>query len=436
MRSISCGADSWMRRAGSLRWLATLIALILCSQTAFAQPIRFFCAWVSIDWDFRQPGRTCVGTDGVGYVWLSIPYYEPPWDWYFGQPPPISILKVCSAEGSGCGKAVFCSTDLDSYDCILSGDALALASGGLQGSIWLSAVPKQHWFPDLGEHGLLGGAGAGVSYDITWNDEAARSDTMTISAPPVNPWSGRVCPLIIVFVRCLNSQEVHVYVKSRCDFVYGETNPGGWTYDNSALTWRAEIQFETCPGDVRVEQRVVTYRDSSYDLSTDGRFNTADVLALELPIGSPSSGGLEGFDFDGDGQILADDVEVLSAFLAAGLDSGTFGDVDGNGRVTCSDLVAASASWGAIAGDANYVIELDADINGSLAASDEAAFEALTFYPDADVTLDSVVDFADYLMYLNWYGDSDPQADFDGDGVVDFTDYLAFMNAYASPVYC
>lgn len=48
----------------------------------------------------------------------------------------------------------------------------------------------------------------------------------------------------------------------------------------------------------------------------------------------------------------------------------------------------------------------------------------------ADLNGDGLVDFTDYLAFLNLYEAQDPRADFNGDGLVDFADYLAFLNLY------
>ncbi|MCC6675757.1 MAG: hypothetical protein IT436_01310 [Phycisphaerales bacterium] len=52
--------------------------------------------------------------------------------------------------------------------------------------------------------------------------------------------------------------------------------------------------------------------------------------------------------------------------------------------------------------------------------------------PDCFVDLngDALVDFADYLEFLNYYEQLDPRADFNFDGLVDFVDYLEFLNQY------
>lgn len=48
----------------------------------------------------------------------------------------------------------------------------------------------------------------------------------------------------------------------------------------------------------------------------------------------------------------------------------------------------------------------------------------------ADLDADGVVDFTDYLAFLNAYEAGAAPADLDADGVVDFTDYLEFLNHY------
>ncbi|MCC6677560.1 MAG: EF-hand domain-containing protein [Phycisphaerales bacterium] len=47
-----------------------------------------------------------------------------------------------------------------------------------------------------------------------------------------------------------------------------------------------------------------------------------------------------------------------------------------------------------------------------------------------DFNGDGVIDFADYLEFLNRYDTLDLSVDLNGDGVVDFADYLEFLNLY------
>ncbi|MCC6678096.1 MAG: hypothetical protein IT436_13225 [Phycisphaerales bacterium] len=48
----------------------------------------------------------------------------------------------------------------------------------------------------------------------------------------------------------------------------------------------------------------------------------------------------------------------------------------------------------------------------------------------ADLAADGLVDFSDYLEFLNLYEVQDPRIDFNQDGLVDFGDYLEFLNHY------
>lgn len=48
----------------------------------------------------------------------------------------------------------------------------------------------------------------------------------------------------------------------------------------------------------------------------------------------------------------------------------------------------------------------------------------------ADLNDDGLVDFVDFLIFLNYYIAQDPAADFTGDDLVDFSDYLDFLNLY------
>ncbi len=50
----------------------------------------------------------------------------------------------------------------------------------------------------------------------------------------------------------------------------------------------------------------------------------------------------------------------------------------------------------------------------------------------ADLNCDGVIDFADYLEFLNLYDALDPRVDLNHDGVIDFGDYLEFLNHYDS----
>ncbi|MCC6676771.1 MAG: hypothetical protein IT436_06470 [Phycisphaerales bacterium] len=48
----------------------------------------------------------------------------------------------------------------------------------------------------------------------------------------------------------------------------------------------------------------------------------------------------------------------------------------------------------------------------------------------ADMNADGLIDFSDYLIFLNLYDAADLRADLNGDSLVDFSDYLEFLNRY------
>lgn len=66
-----------------------------------------------------------------------------------------------------------------------------------------------------------------------------------------------------------------------------------------------------------------------------------------------------------------------------------------------------------------------------------ASFGMAGTYPvpccPGDWNCDGVIDFNDFLGYLNDYNAGNPRADLTGDGVVDFNDMLEFLNRYNSP---
>jgi len=63
-------------------------------------------------------------------------------------------------------------------------------------------------------------------------------------------------------------------------------------------------------------------------------------------------------------------------------------------------------------------------------ATSQAAVVTVAAPCPADLNADGVIDFADYLEFLNLYDALDPRADLNADGVVDFADYLEFLNHY------
>lgn len=72
--------------------------------------------------------------------------------------------------------------------------------------------------------------------------------------------------------------------------------------------------------------------------------------------------------------------------------------------------------------------------DGGAAGSPPLDIGAAEYQPGAacpaDLNGDGIVDFADYLEFLNLYDGQDLRVDFNQDGLVDFGDYLEFLNLY------
>ncbi len=180
------------------------------------------------------------------------------------------------------------------------------------------------------------------------------------------------------------------------------------------------------------EFRVVTvmFGPDELDITGDGRFNILDAYALEAELSSTDPDLLERFDFNSSGDIDMFDVSILHALIDCGLDHGILGDLNGDGVLDCDDFDLLPASPNYVIGDSNYMIQLDADLNGTNDATDRAIVYAIL--QPADWNNDGVVDFYDNQAYFNDYAAQDPRADLNNDNTWDFFDVQAWLNIYAS----
>lgn len=174
----------------------------------------------------------------------------------------------------------------------------------------------------------------------------------------------------------------------------------------------------------------VTFGPDELDINGDGRFNILDAYALEAELTSTDPDLLERFDFNNSGDIDMFDVSILHALIDCGLDHSILGDLNGDGILDCDDFDLLPASPNYVIGDSNYMIELDADLNGTNDATDRAIVYAIL--QPADWNNDGVVDFYDNQAYFNDYAASNPRADLNGDNTWDFFDVQAWLNIYAS----
>ncbi len=196
-------------------------------------------------------------------------------------------------------------------------------------------------------------------------------------------------------------------------------------------------------GTLTVENRYLDFVDAELDLTSDGRFSQEDVDELSLLIGSMDSGLLATFDFDEDGVIGQPDVDVLQGLIDCGLGSGIFGDMNGDGLIRCADWDAATP-WPTInvnLGEANYVVELDLNLDGTLDTAEQAAFEALfAGVPNpcscpGDANGSNNVDLADLqIVQFNFGQFVTPftSGDVTGDGVVNLADLQIVLFSFGS----
>lgn len=206
----------------------------------------------------------------------------------------------------------------------------------------------------------------------------------------------------------------------------GVAAPHGMTYDSGAQEWYANPTVQGQSGDTLLTGSF-RFSDQSIDVNSDGRFNSADVDTLTTKISSTLEADMK-WDFNANEEIDATDVEIMESLILGGLGSGLLGDVDQDGVQECEDIAAISLMGDSTFGDVDYLVELDANLDGLIDATDRLA--ACRAVQPADRNCDGVVDFVDYLDYQNEYGSLEPSADMNGDEIVDFSDWLEFLNWY------
>jgi hypothetical protein len=189
--------------------------------------------------------------------------------------------------------------------------------------------------------------------------------------------------------------------------------------------------------------------DNHFALSDDWREYAMD--AVSLPAGfSTASIAVAGFDAGGvPSDVLVDDVSLKAplAILTQPADvtvclQGSFTlrvevEAGANARFNWwrdgVRLAGATSSVftvdnAALADAGRYRCEI-ADGCGNTQFSSAAV---VTVSHRADFNSDGVVDFFDYLDFVQAFATGSNAADFNGDGAVDFFDYLGFVDAFAT----
>jgi hypothetical protein len=200
----------------------------------------------------------------------------------------------------------------------------------------------------------------------------------------------------------------------------------GVSYDPTLAQWDGTIPITGGNGEYELHIRQMDFDDESMDVDSNGRFNVLDVDTLSSRVGSTEASDLRFWDFNGNGTIDADDIQILDELVRLGLDSGIVGDIDNDGHMDCP--AADIASYAFHLGDPGYRIELDADLDGDADTNDFMMIQA--HWPDCNGNgvLDACDIIAGVLTDLNDDGIADECqmiGDWDGNGSVDLIDHQA-----------
>lgn len=133
-------------------------------------------------------------------------------------------------------------------------------------------------------------------------------------------------------------------------------------------------------GEYQLDNFSFQFDDESMDVDESGRFNQHDVNTLEedcLPGGCSDPDHVDRWDFDADGDVDEDDIAVMQTYVDLGLDSGVFGDLDGDGRACMADWHLLLGLFGRHLGDACYTPPADFDLDGDIDADDAQALSTL-----------------------------------------------------------
>lgn len=136
-----------------------------------------------------------------------------------------------------------------------------------------------------------------------------------------------------------------------------EVSPGDYTYTH--------FKDITASGTYTSQVRSLEFSDWGNDANGDGRFNQFDVDWLTAQIGTTDLDVINRWDQNEDGAITSADVDEFRIPVDLGLDSGVFGDLNGDLLPDCEDRYVIEPQFtGQVLGDPTYTIQLDYDLDG------------------------------------------------------------------------
>ena len=123
---------------------------------------------------------------------------------------------------------------------------------------------------------------------------------------------------------------------------------------------------------------------------------------------------------------------MLAVYLGATCPGGALGELacndDAGGNGPCANTLRSYVNMSVSPG-IPYMIRVGGWNN---AAGDLTLHVNLSNPCPADFNQDGIVDFFDYLDFVDAFSASLPAADFNSDSVIDFFDYLDFVDAFSS----
>lgn len=297
----------------------------------------------------------------------------------------------------------------------------------------------------------FGVSAATASTLVANNGPSPESATVSGSIFPDCPAGLMKRECIIIAVQVSESTAVCAYV---CCTPNGQIVSGLILNPNTGML-EFEQTIDLPVGTTPVSATTINFNDEAFDLDGDGRLSQLDVDLLQALIGTQVSGDyfevsgnpaspltLRRFDFNANGIIDTSDVATLRLLVDCGLAAGILGDMDGDGQPTCDDWVLVDPfPLGRTVEDAEYRIELDADLDGLLDATDESAVrDAIALAADLTGSSDpnslqfgvpdGIVDAEDFFYYQTIFAVGNPDADLNHDGVLDATDFFLYMKMF------
>jgi len=321
---------------------------------------------------------------------------------------------------------------------LLNWTGSASASGTITGSMLSITIATESTQSALRDKGIAtGGSSAGLS--MSFESSLARTFEATGTfAPTLTSGVPRSTTNTNDFA---TGRRFQAFVTTGtgvtgCDAYIIETPSGTETSNATFNTMTGEYDVSCTvsigTGLIELTSTAFNATEDGVDLSNDGRFNQADVVALSAIVGTSGAtdpANLELYDYDSSGTIDTADVDILQAVLNTGVGAGVFADADGDGDVDCADRAFAPASpWNETIGGTGYVVEFDVDLDGDLDATDEDAFNRR--FGDFAAPI-GIYDLDDVDAFIAAFLAGDPLADLVVPfGVVDLDDSDAFNAAW------